>query len=141
MAKSALSKLVEAFKTPQHDYKKLNTQIFGQLDANKVARELNLEKIGAEKGAKNQPSTDSQIPDEIESQIIERIEAAKSTANETAEDQIQIYNNRISNLDFEGHFSELRKVGPLVIGEIQAKIEQGLNEMNTRRRKLLGHPR
>ncbi len=137
MAKSALSKLVEAFKTPQHDYKKLNTQIFGQFDANKVARELNLEKIGAEKGAKNQPSADSQIPDEIESQIIERIEAAKSTANETAEDQIQIYNNRISNLDFEGHFSELRKVGPLVISEIQAKIQQGLNEMNTRRRKLL----
>jgi len=77
MANSALSKLIETFKTPQHDYK-LNTEVFGQFDAEKVAKELNLEKIGAEKGTKNQPSKDSQIPDEIESQIQERIEAAKS---------------------------------------------------------------
>jgi len=73
MANSALSKLIETFKTPQHDYK-LNTEIFGQFDAEKVAKELNLEKLGAEKGTKNQPSADSQIPDEIESQIQERID-------------------------------------------------------------------
>ena len=136
MANSALSKLIETFKTPQHDYK-LNTEIFGQFDAEKVAKELNLEKIGAEKGTKNQPSADSQIPDEIESQIQERIEAAKSTANEAAENQILTYNERISNLDFEGHFSELRQAGPLAISDIQSQIQRGLNEMNTRRRKLL----
>ena len=136
MANSALSKLIETFKTPQHDYK-LNTEVFGQFDAEKVAKELNLEKIGAEKGTKNQPSQDSQIPDEIESQIQERIEAAKSTANEAAENQILIYNERISNLDFEGHFSELRQAGPLAISDIQSQIQRGLNEMNTRRRKLL----
>jgi hypothetical protein len=136
MANSALSKLIEAFKTPQHDYKP-NTEIFGQFDAEKVAKELNLEKVGAEKGTKNQPSHDSQIPDEIESQIQERIEAAKSTANDAAENQILTYNERISNLDFEGHFSELRQAGPLAISDIQAQIQRGLNEMNTRRRKLL----
>ena len=136
MANSALSKLIETFKTPQHDYK-LNTEVFGQFDAEKVAKELNLEKIGAEKGTKNQPSADSQIPDEIESQIQERIEAAKSTANEAAENQILTYNERISNLDFEGHFSELRQAGPLAISDIQSQIQRGLNEMNTRRRKLL----
>jgi len=136
MANSALSKLIETFKTPQHDYK-LNTEIFGQFDAEKVAKELNLEKIGAEKGTKNQPSADSQIPDEIESQIQERIEAAKSTANEAAENQILTYNERISNLFFEGHFSELRQAGPLAISDIQSQIQRGLNEMNTRRRKLL----
>lgn len=136
MANTALSKLIETFKTPQHDYK-LNTEIFGQFDADKVAKELDLEKIGAEKGAKNQPSQDSQIPDEIESQIQERIEAAKSTANEAAENQILAYNDRISNLDFEGHFSELRQAGPLAISDIQAQVQRGLNEMNTRRRKLL----
>ena len=136
MATSALSKLIETFKTPQHDYK-LNTEIFGQFDAEKVAKELNLEKRGAEKGTKNQPSQDSQIPDEIESQIQERIEAAKSTANEAAENQILTYNERISNLDFEGHFSDLRQAGPLAISDIQSQIQRGLNEMNTRRRKLL----
>lgn len=136
MANSAISKLIVAFKTPQHDYKP-NTEIFGQFDAEKVAKELNLEKLGSEKGSKDQPSSDSQIPDEIESQIQERIEAAKSTANESAENQLLTYNDRISNLDFEGHFSDLRQAGPLAISDIQAQIQRGLNEMNTRRRKLL----
>ena len=76
---------------------------------------MNLEKVGAQKGEKNQPSAESQIPDEIETQIQERIEAAKSTANESAENQIHSYNERISNLDFEGHFSELRQAGPIAI--------------------------
>ena len=136
MAKSALSKLVENFKTPQHDHK-LNTQILGQFDADKVAKELKLEEIGAEKGKKNQPSAESQRRDEIESQILERIEAAKSTAHEAAVDQIHLYNDRIANLDFEGHFLELRRAGPETISEIQAKIHLGLNEMYPRRNKLL----
>ena len=136
MAKSALSKLVKAFNTPQHDYK-LNTQIFGQFDADKVAKELNLEEIGAEKGKKNQPAADSQIPDEIETQILERIEAQKSKAHDAAVDQIHLYNERIASLDFEGHFSDLRRTGPLAISEIQARIHLGLNQMYPRRNKLL----
>ena len=50
MAESALSKLKKIFVTPQHDYK-ISTELFGQFDANKVAKELNLEKKGAAKGA------------------------------------------------------------------------------------------
>lgn len=136
MAKSALDKLVKAFKTPQHDLK-LNTEIFGQFDADKVAKELSLELVGAEKGEKNQPSTETQIPDEVETQIQERIEAAKASAHESAENQIHAYNERISNLDFEGHFSELRQSGPIALSDIDAQIQRGLNDMNTRRRKLL----
>ena len=137
MSNSALSKLIETFKTPQHDYK-LNTEIFGQFDPDKVAKELKLEKVGAEKEA-NQPASKSQIPDEIETQIQERIESAKATANESAENQIHTYNERISNLDFEGHFSELRQAGelPLAVSEIQGQVQSGLNEMNTRRHKVL----
>ena len=136
MSNSALSKLIETFKTPQHDYK-LNTEIFGQFDPDKVAKELKLEKVGAEKGKLNQPASKSQIPDEIETQIQERIESAKATANESAENQIHTYNERISNLDFEGHFSELRQAGPLAVSEIQGQVQSGLNEMNTRRHKVL----
>ena len=88
MATTALSKLLKTFNTPQHDYK-ISTELFGQFDANKVAKELKLEKIGAEKGEKNQPSASSQISDEIEVQIQERIESAKSHAHEIAENQIQ----------------------------------------------------
>lgn len=136
MATTALSKLLKTFNTPQHDYK-ISTELFGQFDANKVAIELDLEKKGAAKGAENKPAASSQIPDDVESQISERLEAAKTKANEIAENQIQTYSDRISNLDFEGHFAELRQVGPIVINEIQTTTDLGLNNMNTRRKKLL----
>lgn len=136
MANSTLLKLIDTFKTPQHDTR-LSIEIFGQFDVDKVAKELDLEGKGAAKGANNQPSSGSQIPDEIESQIQERISAAKSSANEAAENHIHTYNERTSNLDFEGHFSELRQAGPLAVSDIQAQIQSGLNDMNTRRRKLL----
>jgi hypothetical protein len=136
MAESALSKLKKIFVTPQHDYK-ISTELFGQFDANKVAKELDLEKKGVAKGAENKPAASSQIPDDVESQISERLESAKTKANEIAENQIQTYSDRISNLDFEGHFSELRQLGPIVINEIQNKTQTGLNEMNTKRKKLL----
>jgi hypothetical protein len=136
MSDTALSKLLKSFKTAQHDYK-INTELFGSLDAVKVAKELDLEKVGSAKGSQNLPSQSSQIPDEIESQISERIDAARVKANEIAENQMQTYSDRISNLDFEGHFSELRQVGPLVINEIQTETQKSLNEMNVRRKKYL----
>ena len=39
MSETALKKLIKNFKTPQHDYK-ISTELFGQFDANKVAKEL-----------------------------------------------------------------------------------------------------
>ena len=119
MSETALQRLVTVFKTPQHDYK-ISTELFGQFDSNKVAKELKLEKVGGEKGSKNQPSKSSQISDEIEVQIQERIESSKSHAHELAENQIQTYSERVSNLDFEGHFSELRQAGPMAISDIQS---------------------
>lgn len=136
MSDTALSRLLKSFRTAQHDYK-INTELFGSLDPVKVAKELDLEKIGAAKGSENRPSQSSQIPDEVERQISERIDAARVTANEIAENQMQTYSDRVANLDFEGHFSELRKVGPLVINEIQIETQKSLNEMNVRRKKYL----
>jgi len=136
MSDTALSKLLKSFRTAQHDYK-INTELFGSLDPVKVAKELDLEKIGAAKGSENRPSQSSQIPDEVERQISERIDAARVTANEIAENQMQTYSDRIANLDFEGHFSKLRTVGPLVINEIQTETQKSLNEMNVKRKKYL----
>ena len=46
MAESALSKLKKVVVTQQHDYKS-STELFGQFDANKVAKELDLAKAEA----------------------------------------------------------------------------------------------
>ncbi len=44
MAESALSKLVSVFKTQQHDYD-INTDLFGRLDTDKIAKEIDLERL------------------------------------------------------------------------------------------------
>ncbi len=136
MADTALSKLVAAFKAPQHDYD-FNTSIFGRLNTDKIAKDLKLEELGAERGSKDKPATKSKTGDAGEAKIKECISAAQSDAYQLAEDQIHSYNQRISNLDFEGHFSELRVAGPHTISDMEVNIAQDLNEMNTRRKELL----
>ena len=92
-------------------------------------KELNLEKI-AQKERKPTKFLLA-MSDEIEVQIQERIESFKTHAHEIAENQIQTYSERISNLDFEGHF-ELRQAGPMTVSDIQSQVHLGLNDMNTR---------
>ncbi len=140
MAESQLKKIVRALSASQHDYK-VSTELFGQLSVEKIAKELDLEKIGAEKGAKNQPATSSQVRDEMETKIAERVESAKKAAHQLAEDERHTYNERISNLDFEGHFSEIRQAGPKAIVDLEVAMERGLAEMHTSRRKLLNTER
>ena len=140
MAESQLKKIVRALSVSQHDYK-VSTELFGQLSVEKIAKELGLEKVGAEKGAKNQPTSSSQVRDEIETKIAERVEAAKKAAHQLAEDERHTYNERISNLDFEGHFSEIRQAGPKAIVDLEVAMERGLAEMHTSRRKLLNTER
>ena len=136
MANNSLKKLVEVFKTVQHPYKP-STEFFGQLDVDRLAKELKLEENGTKKGKKNEPTTTSQVPDKIETKIRESVESSKKEAHHLAENELHAYNERISNLDFEGHFSQLRLTGPKVVSEIQANVTLSLNEMFRRRRKLL----
>lgn len=136
MASSAFGRLAKSLSTPQHDYR-INTELFGQLDVDKIAKELELEKKGTQKGEKNQPASSSQVPDEVETSIQDKIESAKKTAHHLAENELFTYNERISNLDFEGHFAELRQAGPKAIIDIQTALQISLNDMFTRRHKLL----
>ena len=136
MAASSLSKLVEVFKTKQHDYK-ISTELFAQLDVSQLAKELKLEDSGTKKGKENEPAAKSQVPDSTETEIQERVVSAKKEAHHLAENQLHAYNERISNLDFEGHFSQLRLTGPKVVSEIQANVTLSLNEMFRRRTRLL----
>ncbi|MCY4445878.1 MAG: hypothetical protein OXC02_05385, partial [Rhodobacteraceae bacterium] len=135
MALKGLKEFIKKLKTPVDGYDLID--MFGKIDHEKIAKDLNLKEVGAERGKRNLPSADSTIDDEIESQIKEKIESAKLKAYLLALDHIVTLDQRISNLDFEGHFTELRHNSLLTISEIQTEIEIGLNEMYTRRRKYL----
>ena len=70
---SAISRLLGLLSQPRHDYRP-STQVFLDLNADRVADELQLVKNATERGAENRPPADAQTFDDIEHQIMERIE-------------------------------------------------------------------
>ena len=88
-----------------------------------IARELNLEKLGEERGSSDLPQVSSKALDEIETQISERLEALKVTASEQAENQALAYNRRIASLDFEGQFGRITQLGPEAVMNSGQKLK------------------
>src|SRR5258707_12320766 len=95
--KSALSRLVNGLKREQHDYR-VSLDVFPVLNIDKLAADMGLAKSGAERGAREEPASDTQVPDDIENAIIERGEAEKNAAHGTLLDEGRAYKERLMGL-------------------------------------------
>jgi hypothetical protein len=105
---NALNRLWDTVKEPSHDFR-ASTQIFPNLDTDRIARDMELERHAEERGATDEPPTDVTSPDEIELAVIERIEEEKKTAHQILEDNFQTFSERLTTLDFEGQFGMIRQ--------------------------------
>ena len=65
---TALERIKKSLYSPGHDFK-VTADYFGQVNVGLIARELNLEKLGEERGASDLPPVSSKAFDEIETQI------------------------------------------------------------------------
>ena len=90
---SALDRIKKTLYSPGHDFR-VTADYFGQVDIGRVSRELDLEELGKEKGSQNLPLATSTALDEVETQINDKLEALKNSANEQAENEA-FYNSRI----------------------------------------------
>jgi hypothetical protein len=133
--KSALSRLVNGLKREQHDYR-ASLEIFPLLNIDKMAADMGLTRAGAERGAREEPASDSVVLDDVESRIIERVEAEKNGAHSTLLDQMRIYRERLAGLDFEGRFGAIRQAAPAAVSEFRAEAAQGRDELHSLRRHL-----
>src|ERR1700677_4801288 len=79
-ASSALARLVGGLKREQHDYR-ASLEIFPALNVAKLAADLAVGRMGAERGSDEEPSSDSAVLDDVESRIVERVEAEKNSAH------------------------------------------------------------
>jgi hypothetical protein len=77
---SAIARLLALLNKPPHPYRPA-TEVFLDLDVDSVAAELVLTERGSERGANNRPAQDAQTLDDIEYQIIERVESHKQAAH------------------------------------------------------------
>src|SRR5580704_5903725 len=133
--KSALSRLVNGLKREQHDYR-VSLDVFPVLNIDKLAADLGLAKAGAERGAREEPGSDTVALDDIENAIIERVEAEQNAAHGTLLDEVHTYKERLNGLDFEGRFSTIRQAAPAAVSEFHAEAAQGRDELHNLRRHL-----
>jgi hypothetical protein len=133
--KSALSRLVNGLKREQHDYR-VSLDVFPVLNIDKLAADMELAKTGAERGAREEPASDTLAPDDIEHAIIERVEAEKNAAHGTLLDEVRTYKERLTGLDFEGRFGAIRQAAPAAVSEFRAEAAQGRDELHNLRRHL-----
>ena len=132
---TALERIKKSLYSPGHDFK-VTADYFGQVNVGLIARELNLEKLGEERGSSDLPPVSSKALDEIETQISERLEALKVTASEQAENQALAYNRRIASLDFEGQFGRITQLGPEAVMEFRSEVKDQLNALHIERNYL-----
>src|SRR5260370_142359 len=133
--KSALSRLVNGLKREQRDCR-VSLDVFPVLNPDKLERDRELAKTGAERGAREEPAADTLALEDIESAISERVEVEKNAAHGTLLDEVRTYKERLTGLDFEGRFGTIRQAAPAAVGEFRAEAAQGRDELHNLRRHL-----
>jgi hypothetical protein len=132
---SAIARLLSLLGQPRHDYRPA-TNVFLDLDVDRISDELQLLRKGAERGAECRPAKDVQGFDDIEHQIVERIERHKQDAHAIYLDHIHTYDERMTAQNFEERFAIIRQAAPEAVGEFQAEAALGRDELFTLRRRL-----
>jgi hypothetical protein len=131
---SALARLLAVLNQPQNDYRPA-TEIFLDLNVNRIADELQLSKHGMERGKENRPDKDAQTDDDIEHQIVERVESHKQDGHSIYLDQLHTYDERLTALNFEERFAVIQQAAPEAVGDFRAEAALGRDELFGLRRR------
>lgn len=131
----AISRLLAGLQTPPHDYSKV-TAVFPSLSVDKLAADLRLQEKGTSRGNANEPPGNSETLDDVEHLIIERIEQEKRSSHGSYNDQVQTYSERMTALNFEDRFAEIRQAAPEAVSDFKAEAMRGRNELFGLRRRI-----
>ncbi|WP_373413870.1 hypothetical protein [Ensifer aridi] len=132
---AGLNRLLGDLRESNHDFK-ATTEIFPPLDVEKVAKELRLATLAEERGKQDLPLSTAKDRDDVEIDVINRIEEAKATAYHNLEDHLQLFKGRLSGLDFQGQFSNIEKVNSASLSDFKAEVVKGRNILHGLRHKL-----
>jgi uncharacterized protein YukE len=132
---SAIARIRALLNQPTHHYRPATT-IFLDLNVDRVADELRLAERGSERGGQNRPTSDAQTLDDVEHQVVERIEAHKQDANGIYLDHVHTYDERLTALSFEERFATIQQAAPEAVGDFRAEATVGRDELFVLRRRL-----
>jgi hypothetical protein len=132
---SAIAQLLGLLGQPPRAYRP-TTEIFLDLNVNRVADNLNLAIDGSDRGAGNRPSADAETFDDIEHQVVEVIETHKQDAHSIYLEHLHTYDERLTALNFEERFAIIQQAAPESVGEFGAEAALGRDELFSLRRRL-----
>jgi len=132
---SGIARLLSLLGQPQHSYRP-TTEIFLDLNVNRVADSLNLAVNGGERGAENRPSADAETFDDVEHQVVEFVETHKQDAHSIYLEHLHTYDERLTALNFEERFAIIQQAAPESVGEFRAEAALGRDELFSLRRRL-----
>lgn len=132
---SGIARLMSLLGQAPHPYQPA-TEIFLDLNADRIAEELQLAKIGAERGTENRPAQDALTLDDVEHQIAERIETHKNHAHSLYMDQQHTYDDRLNGLNFEERFTTIQQAAPEAVSDFKAEAALGRDDLHALRRKV-----
>ena len=132
---SAIARIRALLTNPTHHYRPATT-IFLDLSVDRLADQFGLVARGTERGSENRPTSDAQTLDDVEHQIVERIEAHKQDANALYLDHLHTYDERLNALSFEERFATIQQAAPEAVGDFRAEATVGRDELFVLRRRL-----
>ena len=132
---SAIARLLSLLGQPQHSYRP-STEIFLDLNVDRVADNLSLASNGSDRGAENRPSADAETYDDIEHRVVELIETHKQDAHSIYLEHLHTYDERLTALNFEERFAIIQQAAPELVGEFRAEAALGRDELFSLRRRL-----
>ncbi len=133
---SAIARLLSGLQRAPHVYA-TPTAIFPDLDVQRLAAELRLQERGTERGKAGEPPCDGEMFDDVELEIVERIDREKRSVNGSYNDQIQTYAERLAGLDFESRIGTIKQAAPQAVGDFRAEAATGRDELFRLRRRIV----
>src|ERR1700751_5896192 len=132
---SPIARIRALLNQPTHHYRPA-TSVFLDLNVDRLADEMQLPGRGNERGSQNPPSSDAQTLDDVEHQVVERIEAHKQDAHTIYLDHLHTYDERVTALSFEERFAPIQQAAPGAVGDFRAEATVGRDELFVLRRRL-----
>ena len=122
---------------PRHDHVK-STMSLPEFDLDHIKKSFQLEKIGAERGASCQPSSDSETYDDVEQKIISEIEREAKKYNDKIINELNEYNDSLKSLGYHALSSGISGVSQSAQSDFKASVHNGANHIYASK-KTLGH--
>jgi hypothetical protein len=132
---SAIARIRALLTQPTHPYRPATT-IFLDLSVERIADDMQLVERGSKRGSQNRPTSDALMLDDVEHQVVERIEAHKQDSYTIYLDHLHTYDERVTALSFEERFATIQQAAPEAVGDFRAEATVGRDELFVLRRRL-----